>query len=277
MAANVSTVYSLTELATYVMNVNMFPLFYGAHFVLASRIVREDSKDLGPKFKQNHPFASWFCTVIAGLSGVFVANFLFSHPLIDILKEHGLIIYITLIWYLMNYSPFDIVYKVMNLYSIVLIAAVLQEFLRVRFIYLGLQQAARVYPDAYIIMLIGGTIKGNGYGFIKIVERLIRGKWSPNTNEILHVTHFAKSAMYASLAFLLHNTKVIQVPIELLYLGIIIVFVVLRILIIVGGIADPLELLEKPVCLLLFGSGAVDTGKEKKEKKENEEKEKKMK
>lgn len=273
MAANVSTDFTLTELANYVMNVNMFPLFYGAHFLLACRIVREDSKDLGPKFQQNHPFATWFCTVIAGLSGVFVANFLFANPLIDILKEHGLIMYITLLWYLMNYSPFDIVYKVMNLYPMVLIASVLQEFLRVRFIYLGLQQAAKVYPGAYIIMLIGGAIKGNGYGFIRIVERLIRGKWSPQTNEILHVSHFAKSAVYASLVFLLHNTKVIQLPIELLYLGIIVVFVVLRLLIIIGGIADPLKLLEQPICLLLFGSGAV----ERREKKDNEEKEKKMK
>lgn len=51
-------------------------------------------------------------------------------------------------------------YKIVIFKPVKVIAAVLQEFLRVRFIYLGFHQAAKVYPGAYIIMLLGGAIKG---------------------------------------------------------------------------------------------------------------------
>ncbi|KAH9498461.1 hypothetical protein Btru_007544 [Bulinus truncatus] len=214
----------------------MFPVFFAAHFTLAAIIVRDDSVDLGAAtFRQEHPFAMWCCTVMAGLSGVFVANFLFANPLVDILKEHQLIMFITLIWYLINYCPYDVMYKVCTSKPVKVVASVLQEFLRVRFIFLGLQQASKVYPGAYIILVVGGAIKGNGYGFIRIVERLIRGKWTPASNEILNMTYFAKSAVYASIIFLLHHIEVIMVPIEYLYCSVVAVFVVLRLTIIFEG------------------------------------------
>ncbi|XP_005102510.1 trimeric intracellular cation channel type 1B.2 [Aplysia californica] len=253
MAAEVS------QFAKWVMEVDMFPVFFGAHFLLASTIVREDSKDLGPRFRQEHPFAMWFCTIMAGLSGVFVANFLFGDPLVDVMKENALIIYLTLVWYLMNYSPYDAVYKIALSPPVFLSASVLQECLRVRFIFLGLKQAARVYPGAYIIILLGGVIKGNGYGFIRVVERLIRGKWNPGNNDILEVTYFAKSGLYASFLFLLHHFKFLNVPIEFLYLGVVAVFIICRMLTAVAGIKDPFLPIELPICRVLFGS----TGKEK--------------
>uniref|UniRef100_A0A0B6ZZH2 Uncharacterized protein n=1 Tax=Arion vulgaris TaxID=1028688 RepID=A0A0B6ZZH2_9EUPU len=264
MAVNVTTAEEqLTNLALFVMNVNMFPVFFTAHFAMASIIVREDSKDLGTRFRQNHPFATWVCTVVTSVSGVFLANFLFGDPLIDILKDNTLVIFITVLWYLINYSPFDIVFKVAMFRPVFLLASSLQECLRIRFIYLGVLQAAKVYPGGYVIIIIGGVIKGNGYGFIKIVERLMRGKFTPTTNDLLDVTYFAKSSLYASVLFLLHHIKVLTMPIELLYFGIVATFVLLRLVIILGGIKDPLLPLESPIYTLLFGSGV-----EKKDKAE---------
>ncbi|KAK0059321.1 trimeric intracellular cation channel type A [Biomphalaria pfeifferi] len=247
------TEFFLSECAHYIMTVDMFPVFFAAHFTLAALIVRDDSKDLGAGvFRQSHPFAMWCCTVLAGLSGVFVANFLFANPLVDILKEHKLIMFITLIWYLVNYCPYDIVYRACASKPIKILASVLQEFLRVRFIYLGLEQASKIYPGAYIIMVIGGAIKGNGYGFLRIVERLIRGKWTPEANEILNMTYFAKSAVYASIIFLLHHIDIIAFPIQYLYCAIVAIFVVFRLTIIFGEVSDPLSSIEKPICSILF-------------------------
>jgi trimeric intracellular cation channel len=41
------------------------------------------------------------------------------------------------------------------------------------------------YPNAYIIMIIIGTLKGNGAGFTKLLERLIRGAWTPTAMEFM--------------------------------------------------------------------------------------------
>ncbi|CAG5128949.1 unnamed protein product [Candidula unifasciata] len=264
MAANISSLEEqVFEFAAFMKNVDMFPVFFTAHVSLACLVVREDSKDLGTKFRQNHPFTLWLCTVIASVSGVFLANFLFGDPLVDILKENKLIAFITILWYLINYCPFDVVYKVVALRPVFLTAAILQECLRLRFIYLGVQQAAKLYPTGYVIIIIGGVIKGNGYGFVKIVERLIRGKWIPTTNDLLDITYFAKSSLYASVLFLLQHMEVLAVPVELLYLGIVVAFVTLRLIIVLGGVRDPLLPIELPICTLLFGSGAEDkdTGK----------------
>lgn len=40
----------LSQLGVYLMKVDMFPVFFIAHFIISCLIVREDSKDLG-KFK----------------------------------------------------------------------------------------------------------------------------------------------------------------------------------------------------------------------------------
>ena len=51
--------------------------------------------------------------------------------------------------------------------------------------YDGVSHSLKVYPSAYLIALIVGTVKGNGAGFLKIFERLMRGVWTPNAIEIL--------------------------------------------------------------------------------------------
>lgn len=53
----------------------------------------------------------------------------------------------------------------------------------------------------------------------------------------------------------------IDIPVELLYLGIIVFFVIMRLTIVLGGIKDPLLPLESPICTLVFGSGAEDKEK----------------
>ncbi|BFY99125.1 hypothetical protein BsWGS_02165 [Bradybaena similaris] len=269
MATNISSVGELVfQFAVFLKDVDMFPVFFTAHISLACFIVREDSKDLGVKFRQNHPFTLWLCSVIASVSGVFVANFLFGDPLIDILQQNKLVVFISVLWYLINYSPFDVVYKLMTFQPVLLVAVILQECLRLRFIYLGVHQAAKIYPTGYVVIIIGGVIKGNGYGFIKLVERLVRGKWIPTNHDLLDITYFAKSSLYASVLFLLQHLKVIDVPVELLYLGIIVFFVTMRLTIVLAGIKDPLLPLESPICTLLFGSGAEDKEKTDMVKKE---------
>lgn len=52
----------------------------------------------------------------------------------------------------------------------------------------GVTHAAKLYPNAYVIMIIIGTLKGNGAGFTKLLERLIRGAWTPTAMEFMQPT-----------------------------------------------------------------------------------------
>lgn len=49
----------------------------------------------------------------------------------------------------------------------------------------GVSHAAKLYPNAYVIMILIGTLKGNGAGFTKLLERLIRGAWTPTAMEFM--------------------------------------------------------------------------------------------
>lgn len=52
-------------------------------------------------------------------------------------------------------------------------------------VYDGVSHAAKLYPNAYVIMIIIGTLKGNGAGFTKLLERLMRGAWTPTAMEFM--------------------------------------------------------------------------------------------
>lgn len=243
---------------TWLMEVDMMPVFFTAHFMIANIIVREDSKDLGPKWRHEHPFTSWLCTVMCGLSGVFVHNFLFGESLVDVFTDHALVIFCTVMWYVMNYSPFDVAYTLAMSPPILLSASVLQEVLRLRFLYLGMDSVAKSHPGAYVLILLGGIIKGNGYGFLKMAENLVRGKWNPGENDLLNVSYFAKSGAYASVLFLLHITNIVSWPLELTYLALTLAFISLRLTLMIGEVKDPLLPLEAPVTWLLFGDWKSD-------------------
>jgi len=267
----------LFQLGRYVMEVDMFPVILVGHFCLACLLIREDCQDLGTKFRQDHPFAMWLCTIITSLSGMFVWNFLFGSPLVEAAKDNTLIIIVTVLWYLVNYSPSDVVYKILTFRPVILLNSILQECLRVRFIYLGIQQTANKYPGAILIILLSAVINGNGYGLIRAVENLIRGKWAPTSNEVLQVSYFSKSGLYAGFLFYLHHLKVLNAPIELLYLGVFLTFVTFRVLITFGLVEDPLLPIESPFYSLLFGSSSDEPEEGKAEKENSEIKEKKSK
>lgn len=74
-----------------------------------------------------------------------------------------------------------------------------------------------------------------------------------------YILSFSKSALYASLLFLLHHGQLLQVPIELLYLGVLGAFVTFRMMITVGQVSDPLLPLESPFTSWLFGSASEET------------------
>ena len=52
----------------------------------------------------------------------------------------------------------------------------------------GVGHAAKLFPNAYLVMIIIGAVKGNGDAFIRIVERLTRGIWTPEGVELLRPT-----------------------------------------------------------------------------------------
>lgn len=103
-------------------------------------------------------------------------------------------------------------------------------------------------------MIIIGTLKGNGAGFTKLLERLIRGVWTPTAIEFIQPTFYTKASVVASIIFVLDKkTDLISAPHALVYFGIVIFLVYFKLSSLLLGIHDPFIPVQNLLCALFFG------------------------
>ena len=62
----------------------------------------------------------------------------------------------------------------------------------------GINDAAKVFPDQELLMVMIGLLKGNGSGFMKPLTRLICGIWRPSSTELLAMSLTSKECLVAA-------------------------------------------------------------------------------
>ena len=116
-----------------------------------------------------------------------------------------------------------------------------------------------MFPNAYLIMIIIGAVKGNGSSFVKLGERLIRGLWTPEAVEFLRPSFATKASVAAAAIFVLDKkTDLISAPHALVYFGIVIFFVYFKMSSMLLGINDPFLPFENLFSALCLG-GILDS------------------
>lgn len=245
---------SFLDIANQVIKLKMFPYFDIAHSLLSALSVKED---LGPgahAFSRKHPLACWLSTMLVVFAGGMVASALLGEPILGPLKNSPQLLVATICWYVVFYTPFDIGYKVSKFLPVKLAASAMKEIYRAKKIHDGVVHAAKLYPNAYIIMIIIGTLKGNGAGFTKLLERLIRGAWTPTAMEFMQPSFYTKASVVASIIFVLDKkSDLISAPHALVYFGIVIFLVYFKLSSLLLGIHDPFGPFENLFCALAFG------------------------
>ncbi|XP_067641166.1 trimeric intracellular cation channel type 1B.1 [Eurosta solidaginis] len=242
------------DMANQVIKLKMFPYFDIAHSLLAALAVREDLGSNAQAFTRKHPLACWLSTMLVIFSGGMVANALLGEPILAPLKNTPQLMVGTVVWYMIFYTPFDIGYKIGKFLPIKVVASAMKEIYRAKKVYDGVSHAAKLYPNAWIIMIIIGTLKGNGAGFTKLLERLIRGAWTPTAMEFMQPSFYTKASLLASIIFVLDKkTDWISAPHALVYFGIVIFLVYFKLSSILLGIHDPFLPFENLFCAIFFG------------------------
>lgn len=242
------------DLANQVIKLKMYPYFDIAHSLLCALAVREDLGAGAQAFSRKHPLSCWLSTMLVIFAGGMVVNGLLGEPILAPLKNTPQLVIGTVTWYIVFYTPFDVGYKVAKFLPVKVVASAMKEIYRAKKVYDGVSHAAKLYPNAFVIMIIVGTLKGNGAGFTKLVERLIRGAWTPTAMETMQPSFYTKASLVASVIFVLDKkTDLISAPHALVYFGIVIFFVYFKLSSILLGIHDPFVPFENLFCALFLG------------------------
>jgi hypothetical protein len=183
-----------------------------------------------------------------------LTNFLLNEPIISSLGNTQQVIWATLIWYSIFYSPFDIIYKFCNFLPIKVALNCMNEINTCKTIYQGIIHASKVFPDSYVIMVFIGIVRGNGPGFTRMFERLIRGNWSMNVLEFMHPSYSTKMSALASITFIINRySEYFMISQSFVFFCIVSACIYLRLSAILLDISDPFSPFENLICLLLFG------------------------
>jgi hypothetical protein len=237
-----------------VQRLKMYPYFDIAHYLLMVATVREELGTGSATFSRRHPLSCWLSSMVVCFAGSFLANFLLGEPVIATFKKHDDIVLATIVWYLVFYSPFDIVYKISKVLPVKIFLCVLKETQRAYKIHHGVAYAAKLYPNAYLIHAIIGTAKGGGSSIIKVFEQLLRGVWNPGNNEILKPSFTTKACVIAAVVFTLDKNSIyISLPHEITYLGIVLFFVYFKLSAVLLHVTDPLAPFENLFCAIFMG------------------------
>ncbi|KAH3848887.1 trimeric intracellular cation channel type 1B.1-like [Dreissena polymorpha] len=246
------------DIATKVTKLKMYPYFDIAHYMLMCMTVRDDIPAVQPTggqqlFHRRHPLSTWLSSMLVCFAGSIIANILLGEPAITPFKDHRDVLTATAVWYAVFYSPFDIVYKLAKLLPFKLAISTLKEVQRANKVYSAVNHTAKLYPNAYLIIVVIGTVKGSGSYLMKNFERLVRGLWIPGNNEILTPTFATKACLVASIVFLLERLNYIAAPHPLIYFGVVIFFVYFKISALLLGILDPFAPFENLFCAIFMG------------------------
>lgn len=247
------------ELANSILRLEMFPYFEICHALLSCMYIRSDfGHGINEKgaliFSRKHPLACWLSCMFSIFSGTILTNFLLNEPIVGAFKNTQQVLLATCVWYFIFYSPFDLVYKICNFLPFKLVISCMKEINRCHKIHHGVMHAAKIYPSSYFIIVLIGTVKGNGSGFLKIMERMFRGIWQPSAVEFIQPTFATKASIAASILFCIdRKTDLISAPHALVYLGVVIFLVYFKLSSILLGIKDPFGPFENLFCAIFFG------------------------
>lgn len=268
---------NIKTLAEHIDQMPMFPYFTLSHVLVCAMNARIDlgagellrrTKLLSNKhtiltilpmtgslyFSRRHPLACYISTLLSIFSATILTNFLLNEPVISALGNTQQVLWATAIWYAIFYSPFDIVYRLCNFMPIKIGLHLMFEINNCKAIYQGILHASKVFPDSYVVMAIIGIVKGNGPGFTRLFERLIRGAWSLNVLEFMNPSYTTKISTFATLVFIANrHIEWLMISQSFVFFCVASACAYFRLSAILLDIQDPFSPLENLICLLVFG------------------------
>jgi hypothetical protein len=238
-------------------HLRMYPVFDVCHYLLTSLQVRDDIQQhqtATQNFTRRHPLSCWLSTMLLCFSGSILSNFLLGESPIKDFANHQHLLIATICWYLVFYSPFDIIARLLRFVPIRVVVGIAKEIQRTKKVFDGVHSTLAIYPDAYVIVVLIGALKGCAGSIMTAIDRLIRGVWLPTQNEFLFPSFATKACFISAIIFVLEHLQLLKFERELIYLCVASMFIYVRIITIFFKQYDPLMPFENLSSGILFNS-----------------------
>lgn len=113
-----------------------------------------------PNFPRRHPLSCWVSTMLLSFSGSILSNFLLGASPVKDFASYQHILLASICWYLVFYSPFDLLTRLLRLVPVRIVVGIGKEIQRTKKIFDGVHSTLALYPDGYLIVILIGAIKG---------------------------------------------------------------------------------------------------------------------
>jgi len=228
------------------------PWFDLCHYTLAALAVR---KDVGVSRARANPLATWLATMSASFAGSLLANPLLGKPILAAVSNEYQVMLASLIWWSVFFSPGDIFYSLTKHKFLYIPICVVKEIYRGKKVLGGMKAAQDIFPHNELLIVAIGVLKGNGSGFMKPITRLISGEWSPGRSELLQMSVTTKECLVAAVLLLSSSAGLLPALVsgDLLYLGIILTFITVKLSSVLAEPIDPFKPLESLSAWLCLG------------------------
>lgn len=146
------------------------------------------------------------------------------------------------------------VYILCNFLPIKLILYCMNEIHNCKLIYQGIIHSSRIFQDSYVIMAIIGVVKGNGAGFTRMAERILRGNWSITDSEFMYPSYSTKISLFITMVFIINRyCEALMISQPFILFCAISTCIYLRLSAILMDLTNPFSPIENIICLFLFG------------------------
>lgn len=219
---------SLESIAETVKNLEMYPYFEMVEAIQVSKAVRND--DRKNIFSSRHLLSNYIAVMFNLFACNIIVQLLTAIPILEELKSGKALTIATVMWYLVNYSPFDFMFKACLTPPLSLLLLVFGEVQRVFKIYETVSQASMIFPGNNLIIIALAVLRGVGDSLQLLIIQLISGLWKPHSIQLMRSNIDIKSSLLAALIFVLYNHNCLNGSEAIVYMVVVFLVVGLKLL-----------------------------------------------
>lgn len=195
------------------------------HFFMVCVLFRKDSQyKNGGLFPRDFKLAGWLMSILMCFSDSIISNVVIGEPLVTPFKKHEKILIASLIWYLVNYSPRDLIFKLSQLKLVALISTWFWTLGLIGKIGSGVQYGSKHFPSYFFIIALLGICKGSGHLLMGGLLKVVNGTYKETDNQIMYPSFQLKCNVFTAILFTMFKNNYFTARTPFVYLGVVFLY-----------------------------------------------------